>query len=116
MRNPLPLRHCPPALFFVLGAWALMAVAGFVCAAPPASPLDQLDSRSIPEKWRYEGQPKELVAVVAEHREQKGESNRYLTFSPDSKTLAVLAPQSIVELYDLDGPSFKKRTEFTQLG
>jgi len=116
MVNPLALRHCPPALYFVLSAWALMPYACFVYAAPPASPLDQLDSRSIPDKRRYEGQPKELVAVVGEHREQKGESNRYLTFSPDGKTLAVLAPQSVVELYDLDGPSFKKRTEFTQLG
>jgi WD40 repeat protein len=47
------------------------------------SALDHLDPRSIPELEKFPWQPKELVAVLGEHRGRHGAAVACVAFSPD---------------------------------
>jgi WD40 repeat protein len=49
------------------------------------SPLDKLSPKAIPASERYDWQPKELVAVLGEHRGRMGAVAECLVFSPDGK-------------------------------
>jgi WD40 repeat protein len=49
------------------------------------SPLDKLNADKIPELEKFTWQPKELVAVLGEHRGRQGTIVTGLTFSPDGK-------------------------------
>lgn len=53
-----------------------------------ASPLDALDPNDIPPPEKYDWQPKELVAVLGEHRWRPGGYVNRITYSPDGKFLA----------------------------
>jgi len=60
---------------------------------PPApvagrSPFDALDPARIPAAERFPWQPKELVAVLGEHRQRYWAPTRYLRVSPDGKQIA----------------------------
>jgi serine/threonine protein kinase/WD40 repeat protein len=52
------------------------------------SPLDKLDPAAIPAEERFDWQPKELVAVVGEHRGRHWVDIWSLSFSADGKTIA----------------------------
>jgi serine/threonine protein kinase len=49
---------------------------------------DHLDPKTIPESERFPWQPKELVAVLGEHRGRLWSSATRFSFSPDGKTIA----------------------------
>jgi hypothetical protein len=49
------------------------------------SPLDELDPASIPADERFAWQPKELVAVLGEHRMRHWSFLRDVAISPDGK-------------------------------
>ena len=48
---------------------------------PAESPLDKLDPAMIPAAERYDGQPKELVAVLGQSRQRIGHTVTLLTVS-----------------------------------
>jgi WD40 repeat protein len=63
------------------------------------SPLDKLDAAAIPALERLDGQPKELVAVLGEHRGRHGYPVSCVAYSPDGKTV-VSGGNSILRLWD----------------
>lgn len=75
------------------------------------SPLDRLDPANIPAADRFEGRPKELVAVLPK---QAGEIMS-LSFSADGRTLAA-ATQRAVRLWDLGGPTPRERAVLPDAG
>lgn len=52
-----------------------------------ASPLDKLDPTKIPALERFDWQPKELVAVLGEHRCRQGGAVTCVEVTPDGKTV-----------------------------
>jgi WD40 repeat protein len=71
-------RTCP-------GSAQAITAAGFLRQLP--SPLDNLDPETIPALERYDWQPKELVALLGEHRGRHGGVPSCLAFTPDGKTV-----------------------------
>jgi WD40 repeat protein/predicted Ser/Thr protein kinase len=55
---------------------------------PVVSPLDRLDPKDIPAADRFDWQPKDLVAVLGEHRLRHLSGNATVVFSPDGKMVA----------------------------
>jgi WD40 repeat protein len=69
-------------------------------ADPPGpSPLDRLDPAKIAKDDRFEGQPKELVAILKGHTRAVAS----LAFAADGKTLASSSWDNKVRLWKLDG-------------
>src|SRR5438132_3020366 len=64
-----------------VGTPAATQAAGVLSKLP--SPLDHLDPRSIPELDRFGWQPKELVAVLGEHRGRHGNYVSAVAWTPD---------------------------------
>ncbi len=68
------------------------------------NPLDRLDPNLIPAEERFAWQPKELVAVIGEHRGRSWTNGKYgiasLDFSPDGKTIACGSAGNRVQLFD----------------
>ncbi len=54
------------------------------------NPMDNLDPAAIPEAERFSWPPKDLVAVVGEHRGRAWDAVRQLAVSPNGKTVASL--------------------------
>src|SRR5262245_59814845 len=72
-----------------------LSVAFFLCAASfaagqgkSASPLDALDPKKIPALEKFDWQPKELVAVLGEHKGRQGNTVTTVAFHPDGKHVA----------------------------
>jgi WD40 repeat protein len=63
------------------------------------SPLDKLDAAAIPAAERFDWQPKELVAVLGEHRGRHAYPVSCVAYSPDGKTV-VSGGSSILRLWD----------------
>jgi|GEM_PF-479670 len=61
---------------------------GGVIEPQTASPLDALDPAQIPAAERFPWQPKELVAVIGEHRQRHWGAILSLAISPDGKQVA----------------------------
>jgi WD40 repeat protein/serine/threonine protein kinase/tetratricopeptide (TPR) repeat protein len=57
-------------------------------ALPRLPVLDQLQESDIPPAERFPWQPRELVAVLGEHRQRHWDTIRTVTFSPDGKLFA----------------------------
>ena len=62
--------------------------------------LDRLDPATIPAEERFAWQPKELVAVLGEHRGQRWGGVVNVAYSPDGKTIACSGGFPNVELVD----------------
>jgi WD40 repeat protein len=63
------------------------------------SPLDRLDPAAIPTLDRFDWQPKELVAVLGEHRGRHGSPVSCVAYSPDGKSI-VSGGSSWLRLWD----------------
>jgi WD40 repeat protein len=64
------------------------------------SPLDHLDPAKIPPLERFDWQPKELVAVLAEHRGRHGAAVSSVLITPDGKHIASGGGSSLVRLWE----------------
>src|SRR5262249_23492235 len=57
-------------------------------AQAPPGPLDRLDPKNIPAGERFPWQPKELVAVLGEHRRRHSNFLRQVAYSSDGRWIA----------------------------
>jgi WD40 repeat protein len=78
------------------------ARAPFRFAPPPPGPLDRLDPASIPAAERFSCQPKELVAVLGQHRGRHWGPIGCVTFSPDGKRAASCGNDGLIFVWDAD--------------
>ncbi|MCS6850683.1 MAG: protein kinase [Gemmataceae bacterium] len=73
---------------------------------PTASPLDRLDARNIPPAERVTGQPRELVAVLGEHRGHHWTTVRALVFlNPD--TILSTSQDGVIRWWEV--PSLREK-------
>src|SRR5262245_3590734 len=68
-------------------------------AAAP-SPLDKLSASAIPKLELFDWQPKELVAVLGEHRGRQGHHAYSVAFSIDGKTVASGGGNGLIRFWD----------------
>ena len=68
-------------------------------AASP-SPLDKLSASAIPKLERFDWQPKELVAVLGEHRGRQGAHAYSVAFSIDGKMVASGGGNGLIRFWD----------------
>ncbi|MBY0524337.1 MAG: serine/threonine protein kinase [Gemmataceae bacterium] len=66
------------------------------------SPLDELDSKNIPTAERFAHQPKEVVAVLGEHRWRNWGAVRCAAVSSDGKLLATGGDDWLVRVWDVE--------------
>jgi WD40 repeat protein len=78
------------------------ARSAFQFKSPPPGPLDRLNPASVPAKGRFPWQPKELVAVLGEHRGQQFGPITCVTFSPDGKRAASCGYDRAIYVWDAD--------------
>lgn len=64
------------------------------------SPLDHLDPKTIPELDRFTWQPKELVAVLGEHRGRHGSPVSAVLWTPDGKQIISGGSNGYVRSWD----------------
>jgi WD40 repeat protein len=86
-----------------MSPWAGILLLAAAQTAASETPWDRLSPESIPAERRFEGQPKELVAVLGKPEEYKGDGRHQIHgmgFSPDGAILATAAGQA-VELWSL---------------
>src|SRR5262249_19065452 len=79
------------------GTTAAAEAAGLLAELP--WPLDRLSTASIPALERFDWQPKELVAVVGEHRGRHGGYVHRVAYFPDGKTVVSGGP-GLTRLWD----------------
>ena len=65
------------------------------------APMDRLSEDSIPREERFEGRPRELVAVLGEHQPKPWMSERLLTTQLASGLVVTAAPDNAVRVWDL---------------
>jgi WD40 repeat protein len=63
------------------------------------SPLDKLDPKTIPVIERFDWHPKELVAVLGEHRMRQGAAVSSVVVTPDGKTV-ISAGGSVIRFWN----------------
>jgi WD40 repeat protein len=81
-----------------LGSPQAIQAAGLLEQMP--SPLDSLDPTGIPVLERYDWQPKELVAVLGEHRGRHGGVAECVAFTPDGKTIISGGNNALLRLWE----------------
>jgi hypothetical protein len=79
-----------------------LARSAFEFKPPPPGPLDRLDPGKIPATDRFPWQPKELVAVLGEHRGRSWSSLRNVAVSPNGKLAASSGEDSLVCVWDAE--------------
>jgi WD40 repeat protein len=68
--------------------------------AASSSPLDKLSASAIPKLERFDWQPKELVAVLGEHRGRQGNYAYSVAFSSDGKIIASGGGNGLIRFWD----------------
>jgi WD40 repeat protein len=76
------------------------AVQAAAALAKLTSPPDKLDASKIPALERFDWQPKELVAVLHEHRGRHGAGVNAVAVSPDGKRVVSGGDNSLVRIWD----------------
>ena len=71
------------------------------------SPLDQLDPAKIPAEELFDWQPKELVAVLGEHRQRHWGEVTSVAFNPNGKQIASGGRDGFVRVWDALGTAQK---------
>src|SRR5207247_115998 len=84
-----------------LHAGTRQAVLASGILAQLTSPLDRLDPEKIPALERFDWQPKELVAILGEHRGRQGNYVYATLFTPGGKTLAAGVYDSTIHIWDI---------------
>jgi WD40 repeat protein len=79
-----------------------LARSTFEFKPPPPGLLDQLDPAKIPAAERFPWQPKELVAVLGEHRGRPWDAVVCVAFSPDGKRAASCGWERPIYVWDAD--------------
>jgi WD40 repeat protein len=74
--------------------------APFQFSPPPLGPLDRLEAAQIPAAERFDGQPKELVAVLGEHRQRHWGAVRSVAWSTDGKQIASGGDDDVIRVWD----------------
>jgi WD40 repeat protein len=69
---------------------------------PPPGPLDRLDPATIPAAERFPWQPRELVAVLGEHRGSHWSPPKHVAVSPDGKLAASAGDDSLIYVWEAD--------------
>jgi WD40 repeat protein len=93
-RKLIELRRTYPATApAVEMAWLLEQLPG---------PLAKLDAAKVPAAERFEGQPKDLVAVLGEHGRRHWAWPHRLAVSPSGKVLATYVAQPMTYLWDAE--------------
>src|SRR5262245_27980406 len=90
-----------------------LAAADLTSPSPSPSPLDRLDANRILAAHRFEGQPKEIVAVLGEYVDPPHEQWFRVAFHPNGRLLAVSKPKGGVQIWDLTGESPKEIAALT---
>src|SRR5262249_17793020 len=83
--------------------------------SPPlaASPFDALDPAKIPAAERFAWEPKELVAVLGEHRQRHWGHVKALAASPDGRQVASCGHDGCIRFWDA---STQRRQFVVQVG
>jgi WD40 repeat protein len=76
--------------------------AAFVFTPPPPGPLDRLDPAGIPPEERFSWQPKELVAVLGEHRQRHWAPVNSVAWSADGKRIASGGQDYVIRVWDAE--------------
>jgi WD40 repeat protein len=78
------------------------ARAPFRFTPPPPGPLDRLDPASIPAAERFDWQPKELVAVLGDHRQRHWGGVTSVAWSADGKRIASGGEDYVIRVWDAE--------------
>jgi WD40 repeat protein len=70
--------------------------------SPPPGPLDRLDPAGIPATERFDWQPKQLVAVLGEHRQRQWAPVPSVAWSADGKRIASGGRDGVIRVWDAE--------------
>lgn len=83
-----------------LGLILVLLLSPLRAADDKGGPLDRLDPKLIPALERFDWQPKELVAVLGEHRGRQGWPVSCVAASPNGKLVASAGSGAAVRVWD----------------
>ncbi len=84
---------------------------------PPVDAILKLDPAKIPASERFDWQPKELVAVMGEHRQRHWGQARSVSYSADGKLVASCCyTEQFISIWDAETMALKERLVAAEAG